>query len=234
VSEHRIPRAYVLTLRVFGILGLAVGGAMVLAALYADWSGERASVPMLVGGTGALLAAASWWMWRTARAAPSRAVAADASGLRSLDPEQPHLALTWSDVQGVVPRFLAGRLDVLRPYGEPLRLEYQLERFDELLAVLMEHARQVGRARSRPVRFGGRLSRVEITDQELVLGRRRRFPLAEVRRPFLHLWKDGRGNAALQLWVALEGSRAFALGVRPSELFDAYRTLEAALAGQRA
>ncbi len=162
------------------------------------------------------------------------AVAVDASGIRFLAPQRMHLYVSWSSISGVRAHGFLQRLDLLSIGGiPPMRLEYQLEDFDRLLATLVREAPQLGTARSLPTAFGKR--QVEVSEQEVRIPQRpaRRIPLAEIDEIRLHLDLINKRYYALRMQVCLDSREVVTLPTGGSETFDLYRTLEQALTDTR-
>ena len=78
---------------------------------------------------------------RVVRNAPSYSIAVDKEGIRYLNARQSVLAMKWADLADVRERPSLQRLDLLDRQGCILRVEYQLEKFEELRAIILDYAK---------------------------------------------------------------------------------------------
>ena len=78
---------------------------------------------------------------RIVRKAPSYAIAVDDAGIRYVQGRPTMEEVKWTDLIGVRERHSLQRLDVLSRQGFTLRVEYQLEKFDELRAIILSRVK---------------------------------------------------------------------------------------------
>jgi hypothetical protein len=212
-----------------GCLLLAAAVGVFLLFLYADDSREFTPGALVVtevfclGGAGLIF-------WSISRF-DNHAVAVDASGIRSLAPQRLHVHVAWESITDVRMRLFLQRLELFTRTAPPLRLEYQLEDFDLLLATLVREAPQLGTARSLPASFGRRPA-VEVSEQEVrirkLLGRRIRMPAID--GVLIHLLDLGKQQFDPRVQVSLHSQEVVTLPTSGSEIFDLYRTLQRIIA----
>jgi hypothetical protein len=155
--EYRAARSVVIGTRIVGGLGV-LGSLAMLGALFWIEAPSLADQIAAVGAAAGGLALATWGLRRAARLARRRVrVASDA--LYCIDPATHDVRIAWNEVRALRERAFLNRIDVVT-VGDAFRiaLEYELERFEELLASVVERTPEAQPARPLPAAFAARLS----------------------------------------------------------------------------